>query len=158
PPRFIQVSTFQQRKATSWREIRAQSLRQHAGQYSGRVSEGCLMLLPEWLRSSSWAFLYWIAFLVALEPGNLQHALSMGHVLDLDGEALRICVASLLGCSTAPLILALGRRFPIGGARGWRGLAMHAAGAAALSVVLIVASCFLAAWLLLGAIVPAAAE
>ena len=108
------------------------------------------MLLPDWLRSSACAFLYWIVFLLALEPGNVLHAQSMGHTLDFDDEALRIGVAALLGCSTAPLILALSRRFPFSGSRGWRSIAIHAAGAATLSFALIVISCVLAAWMLMG--------
>ncbi len=116
------------------------------------------MLLPDWLRSSACAFLYWIVFLLALEPGNVLHAQSMGHTLDFDDEALRIGVAALLGCSTAPLILALSRRFPFSGSRGWRSIAIHAAGAATLSFALIVISCALAAWLLMGQIVPSLAD
>jgi len=114
--------------------------------------------LPDWLRSSGCAFLYWIVFLLALEPGNVLHANSMGHALDFDDEALRIGGAALLGCSTAPLILALSRRFPISGARGWQSIAIHAAGAATLSFGLIVISCVLAAWVLMGQIVPSVAE
>ena len=114
--------------------------------------------LPDWLRSIGCAFLYWIVFLLALEPGNVLHARSMGHALDFDDEALRIGGAALLGCSTAPLILALSRRFPISGTRGWRSIAIHAAGAATLSFVLIVISCVLAAWVLMGQIVPSVAE
>ena len=109
--------------------------------------------LPEWLRSTGCAFLYWIAFLLALEPGNVLHARSMGRTLDFDVEALRICVAALLGCSTAPLILALIHRFPLSGARG-RYIAIHAAAASTLSLVLILISCVLAAWLLQGRLVP----
>ena len=116
------------------------------------------MLSPQWLRGVGCAFLYWIVFLLALEPGNVQHALSMGHALDFDDEALRICAAALLGCSSAPLILALSRRFPISGSGGWRSVAILSAGAAAVSFVLIVVSCVLAAWLLLGEVVPSAAE
>jgi hypothetical protein len=81
----------------------------------------------------------------------------MGHALEFDDEAWRICGAALLGCSTAPLILALSRRLPLSGRRGWRSIAIHAAGAAALSFVLIVVSCFLAAWVLMGQIAPPAA-
>lgn len=114
--------------------------------------------LPDWLRSTGCALLYWLVFLLALEPGNVLHARSMGHALDFDDEALRIGCAALLGCSTAPLILALSRRFPISGARGWRSIAIHAAGAVTLSFVLIVISCVLAAWVLMGEIVPSLAE
>ena len=116
------------------------------------------MLSSQWLRSIGGAFLYWIFFLLALEPGNILHASSMGHPLDFDDEALRICGAALLGCSTAPLLLVLSRRFPISGARAWRSIVIHSAGAAALSCALIVASCVLAAWVLMGQIVPSASE
>lgn len=116
------------------------------------------MLLPDWLRSGACAFLYWILFLLALEPGNVLHAQNMGHTLDFDDEALRIGAAALLGCSTAPLIRALSRRFPVSGTRGWRSIAIHAAGAATLSFGLIVISCVLAAWIVMGQIVPSGAE
>jgi two-component system, LytTR family, response regulator len=114
--------------------------------------------LPDWLRNIGCAYLYWIAFLLALEPGNILHARSMGHTLDFDREALRIGIAALLGCSTAPLILALNRRFPIFGADGWRSMAIHASGAAALSCVLILISCVLAAWVLMAKPSPTADE
>lgn len=110
--------------------------------------------LPDWLRSVGGAFLYWVVFLLALEPGNVLHARSMGRTLDFDVEALRICVAALLGCSTALPILALIHRFPISGARTWRSVAIHAAAAATLSLVLILISCVLAAWLLQGQFAP----
>jgi hypothetical protein len=113
---------------------------------------------PEWLRSIGGAYLYWVVFLLALEPGNILHARSMGHTLAVDREALRIGVAALLGCSTAPLILALNRRFPIFGAGGWRSIAIHVAGAATLSFVLIMISCVLAAWVLMGKPAPSADE
>ena len=115
-------------------------------------------LMPDWMRSTGGAFLYWILFLLALEPGNVLHARSMGHSLDFDVEALRITVASLLGCSTAPLLIALVRRFPLTGARVGRSIAVHAAAAATLSLVLILISCVLAAWFLLGQDIPAMAD
>jgi hypothetical protein len=119
---------------------------------------GVSMLSSDFLRSIGCAFAYWLVFLLALEPGNVLHASSMGHALDFDAEALRIGGAALLGCSTAPLVLALSRRFPISGTRDWRSIAIHAAGAAVLSFALIVVSCVLAAWVLMGKLVPAAAE
>ena len=68
------------------------TLRVAAVSYSSPcVRERCFMLSPQWLRGVGCAFLYWIVFLLALEPGNVQHALSMGHALDFDDEALRIC-------------------------------------------------------------------
>ena len=70
--------------------------------------------LPDWLRSTACAFLFWIIFLLALEPGNVLHARSMGRTLA--NSMTRPCasaVAALLGCSTAPALMALGRRFPL---------------------------------------------
>lgn len=115
-------------------------------------------MLPDWLRSIGCALLYWIVFLLALEPGNVLHANSMGHALEFDDEVLRIGGAALLGCSTAPLILALTLRFPISSTRGWRSIAIHAAGAAAVAFGLIVVSCVLAAWVLMGQIAPSVAD
>ena len=115
------------------------------------------MLSPHGRPTIGGAFLFWIVFLLALEPGNVMHASSMGHSLDFGDEALRIC-AALLGCSTAPLILVLSRRFPISGTRGWRTIAIHSVGAAAVSLMVVVVSCVLAAWVLMGEIVPTAAE
>jgi len=114
--------------------------------------------LPDWLRSCGCAFAYWIVFLLALEPGNILHARSMGHVLAFDREALRIGVAALLGCSTAPLLVALNRRYPVLDRQKTRSLAIHAAGAASLSCVLILISCLLAAWILMGKPLPTVPE
>ena len=106
--------------------------------------------LPDWLRACGCAYVYWIMFLLALEPGNVLHARSVGSLLAFDREALRIGVASLLACSTAPLILALNRRYPIFAGGYSRSIAIHAAGAATLSCVLILISCLLAAWMFMG--------
>ena len=64
-----------------------------------------LRQLPPWLRSAGYGYLYWLVFLVALEPGNVLRALNMGHTLQLDIEIARICVAALLGASVSPLLV-----------------------------------------------------
>jgi hypothetical protein len=110
--------------------------------------------LPVWLRSTVCAYLYWVVFLLALEPGNVLRAQSLGRSLDFDTEALRIAIAALLGCSTAPLIVALLKRFPLSGTRASRSIGIHAAAAVTLSFVLILISCVLAAWVLQGQAVP----
>jgi len=86
-------------------------------------------------REFALGFLYWLTFLVALKPIDI-----------LDGpEALRIATASLLGALSAPLVLALIRRFPIeAGPRLSRHLAIHAASATAIAFGLIAVSCALA--------------
>jgi DNA-binding LytR/AlgR family response regulator len=87
-------------------------------------------------------FLYWLTFLVALEPGNL---LELNGQFLLSSEVLRIAGASLLGAMSAPVILALLRRFPLeAGARFAPRAAMLGLGAFALAFVLIAASCVLA--------------
>ena len=117
-----------------------------------------LRQLPPWLRSAGYGYLYWLVFLVALEPGNVLRALNMGHTLQLDIEIARICVAALLGASVSPLLVALTRRFPLPGSRGWRNASIHALGAVGLAFMLIVVSCFLAAWILLGDAFPTLAD
>jgi two-component system, LytTR family, response regulator len=117
-----------------------------------------LRQLPPWLRSTGYGYLYWLVFLVALEPGNVLRALNMGHTLELDIEIARICVAALLGASVSPLLVALTRRFPLPGSRGWRNASIHALGAVGLAFMLIVVSCFLAAWILLGDVLPTLAD
>lgn len=87
---------------------------------------------------------WWAVFLLALEPGNLLRAASVGHPLPFGSEALRIAGASLLGAASAPAVLLLTRRFPVKGAGRWRNGAAQAAGIAALAVGLIVVSCLLA--------------
>jgi two-component system LytT family response regulator len=110
--------------------------------------------LPGTARAIGYAFLFWLAFLLALEPGNVLHARSLGHTLALDREALRIGIAALLGSSVTPLLILLSRRFPVASARRSRHLAVHVVGAAALSFALILVSCFLAAWALQGKLLP----
>ena len=114
--------------------------------------------LPAWLRSVCIGFLYWLMFLLALEPGNVLHARSLGHTLDIDRQALRISGAALLGSSVTPILLALLRRFPLVSAAGWRNALIHAAGAAGLSFGLILVSCFLAAWVLMAQALPSVAD
>jgi len=110
------------------------------------------------LRASGCVYLYWIVFLLALEPGNVLHAMNLGRPLEFDTEALRICLAALLACSSAPLLIALTRRFPLSGVRRARHIAIHATGAAAIAFVLIVISCFLAAWILMSKPLPSMSE
>jgi two-component system, LytTR family, response regulator len=116
------------------------------------------VLIPDWLRGTGFAYLYWVVFLIALEPGNILRARGMGHSLDFETEILRIAVAALLGCSTAPLSGALARRFPLTGARAWQHIAIHAGAAAVLSAVLILVSCVLVAWIFQGQALPSPAD
>jgi len=93
-------------------------------------------------------FLYWLAFMAALEPGNLMHALAAGFHPHWSREALRLLLAGLLGASVTPALVLLARRFPITGSSMIAPVAAQAIGALILAPVLILASCCLAAWIL----------
>lgn len=96
-------------------------------------------------RQFALGFLYWLFFLLVLEPDNVVRALRMGSGLLWSQEVMRIAGASLLGASVTPLLFTLVRRFPLEGKDGWRNGAVQAVGAMALAAILIAASCILAA-------------
>jgi two-component system, LytTR family, response regulator len=114
--------------------------------------------IPGWIREDAYGFLYWLAFLVALEPDNALRAIRAGHELALDHEALRISIASLLGASVTPFLLWLTRRFPLLGPSRWRPALVHTVSTAGVAFGLIVASCFLAAWVFERKWLPSVAE
>lgn len=95
-------------------------------------------------REVRFGLLYWLVFLIALEPGNIARATAAGVPLAWDQELLRIVAAGLLGAFATPVVGALIRRFPIEGDAVRRHLAVHGAGAAALAFGLIAVSCLLA--------------
>jgi hypothetical protein len=102
--------------------------------------------LPGWLEPLSYGFLYWLVFLLVLEPDNVSRAMQMGHSLPFGIEAARILAAALLGAMATPVLTMLTRRFPLVCADRWRHAVIHLAGNACLAFLLIVASCFLGAW------------
>lgn len=95
-------------------------------------------------------FLFWLTFLLALEPGNVMRAHGAGLSLAWDRELVRIIGAAAIGALSAPVVFALVRAFPVEGRHRWRNLALHAAGAIALAVALVAVSCLLAALLGVG--------
>lgn len=99
-----------------------------------------------------------MAFVLVLEPDNVVRAVRSGHGVTFDHEALRILAASLLGASATPLLLWLTRKYPILGPRRWRHVLLHLAAAVALALALIIASCFLAAWVFARRWLPSIAE
>jgi DNA-binding LytR/AlgR family response regulator len=86
-------------------------------------------------------FVYWLALVVVLEPGNVVR----GAVLPLGWEAMRLVVAGALGAAVTPAVFALTRRFPIEGTAWWRRAAVHLAGDAGLAAGLVVVAGVLAA-------------
>jgi LytTr DNA-binding domain len=124
-----------------------------------------ISLHPRWFRSLpaslvnlGYGFLYWLAFLLVLEPDNVLRAHAAGHSVDVGHEALRMVVAASLGASTTPAVLMLTRRFPLLGPGRLRHALVHSAGTAGLALGLIVASCFLAAWGYDGSWLPSIAD
>jgi hypothetical protein len=91
--------------------------------------------------------LYWLAFLLALEPGNLVRAAAAGLHPGLGAEGLRIALASLLAAPTCPLILALARRRPVAGAGWGRNALIHAAVLGVTAPSLIVIGGLAATWM-----------
>ena len=87
-------------------------------------------------------FVYWLAFVLVLEPANVMRA--GGNSLVLAQEFLRIGGASLIGAAVTPVIFALVKRWPMEGPQ-WRRHALILAGASVVCAAgLIVVSCLLA--------------
>ena len=105
-----------------------------------------------WLWRSGWGsgFLFWCAFLLALEPDNLVRAARAGAALTWSGESARIGGAALLGAGVSPAMVILLRRWPMRRDRPSR-LALHMFVAAALSAGLVITAHILAAAFLRGA-------
>lgn len=96
----------------------------------------------------AFGFLYWLAFLLVLQPGNILRAAGS---LDPLQETLRIGGAALLGAITTPGLVALVRRWPpVTTGR----LTIAALCAITVSTGLIAASCLLAPLVLRGDFPP----
>ncbi len=92
-------------------------------------------------REVALGFVYWLALVVVLEPGNALR----GATLPLGWEAMRLVAAGLLGAAITPAVFALTRRFPIEGETRWQRAAIHGAADAGLAVALILVAGVLAA-------------
>jgi two-component system LytT family response regulator len=97
-------------------------------------------------REFALGFIYWLAFVLLLEPGNVLAAQHAGRSLDVGREALRMVGAAALGGAATPLTLWLVRRYPVRGDGAWRNALLHTLACVALAALLIVVSCPLAAW------------
>lgn len=113
---------------------------------------------PAVWRWTGLAFLYWLACMSALEPGNLAGMTDAGARPVWGFELLRLGVAAALGASATPALLWLARRLPVERPLRVGRLATLALALSALAVALILASCVLAALVQRGEIVPTAAE
>jgi len=102
-----------------------------------------LHLARRTLRDLGLGFLYWLTFVLVLEPGNLLRwtppdAAAWAH------ELLRLAGAGVLGAAATPFILALTRRLPIEGPDAWRRGALHLIFCLTMAFLLVVVSCLLA--------------
>ena len=99
-----------------------------------------------YLREGLYGLLYWLMFLLVLEPDNVFRAVRGGYALGFDHEVLRIGVAAVLGAGATPLLMGFIRRCPVVGPGRWRHRLAHAVAIPGLALGLILVSCFLAAW------------
>ncbi len=113
---------------------------------------------PISLTPQLYGFLYWLVFLLVLEPDNVQRATEAGYVLPWGLEIARIVAAAVLGAIATPAVTILARRFPLLGADRWRNVSIYLGANVGLAFLLIVASCFLAAWGFERQITPSLAE
>jgi hypothetical protein len=102
--------------------------------------------LPVLARQIAFGFLYWLAFLLVLEPDNVLRMIQAGGGPAWREEVARIAVASFLGGLTTPLLLALVRNYPIEGTASRRHAAIEAIASALIASTLIFISCVLADW------------
>jgi hypothetical protein len=112
-----------------------------------------------WLAPLFGGFLYWVMFLLALEPDNVLRASQAGYVLPLGLETIRITGAAVLGATVTPFLTWLTSLAPLtGGTRLWQHAAIHLICNTCLALLLIVVSCFLVAWGFERQLVPSLAE
>jgi LytTr DNA-binding domain len=92
-------------------------------------------------------FVYWLVFLLVLEPGNVLRFAEGGLSFPFVHEAIRIVGAALLGMAATPFLIPfqpLGSAEPFG--RRLSKVGLFVVGNAGISFGLILTSCVLAAW------------
>lgn len=109
---------------------------------------------PSVVRWTAISFVYWLVFMGALAPGNIENAIAAGATPDLARETVRLLGAGLLGASVTPLLLRLAARLPVSGDARWGNLALQALAVAVLAPALIAVSCLLAGWAFAGELIP----
>lgn len=92
--------------------------------------------------------LFWLAFLLMLEPGNIVRAAAARTEVAMAQEAIRIALASLLAGATAPLQFRLVRYFPVERERLLKNASIHLLASASLAFCLIVIAFSLAPFVL----------
>jgi two-component system, LytTR family, response regulator len=102
--------------------------------------------LLSFARQIAFGFLYWLAFLLVLEPDNILRAIQAGGGLAWGEEVARIAGAGILGGLASPLLLALVQNYPIEGTARWRHAAIEVFSSALMAAGLIFVSCVFADW------------
>jgi len=97
--------------------------------------------LARWAREFCLGYVYWLGFLLVLEPGNI---LGSGGGLAWSEETIRILGAALLGGGVTPALLALVRLYPVEGKFRWRHALVQAGVTIGVAAGLILLSCLLA--------------
>jgi hypothetical protein len=105
-----------------------------------------VLRLPNVARQIAFGFLYWLAFLLVLEPDNILRSIQAGMGLAWGEEAARIVGAAILGGLASPLLLALVQNYPIEGSARWRHAAIETFDGALMAAGLIFLSCIFADW------------
>jgi len=92
-------------------------------------------------------FLYWLVFLLVLEPGNALRFAQAGQPFPFVHEITRIFGASLLGMAATPFLIPLhAERSAKSAAQRLPRIGLFIAGNAGVALGMILASCVLAAW------------
>lgn len=90
-------------------------------------------------------FLFWIAFLLVLQPGNVARAALAGNSLSFGRETVRIIGAGIIGAASTPVVLVLSRKYLTSPYR-LRSVSLLLIWLIALAGALNVVSSFVAAW------------
>jgi two-component system LytT family response regulator len=99
------------------------------------------------LREGAVGFVFWLGFVLILEPGNLVRAAHAGLPVSWTNEALRMACAGLVGAPTWPLISWLSRRLPVRGPNAPRNAALLLVCIAGLATMMILLGAIASRWL-----------
>lgn len=92
-------------------------------------------------------FLFWLAFLLVLQPGNISRAMVAGYALSFERETIRIIGAGIIGAASTPIVFWLVRRYAATAIPKLRNVALLVLWLIALAAALNVLSSFAAAWI-----------
>ncbi len=93
-------------------------------------------------------FVYWLALVLVLEPGNIARAFDRGGSLPLGDEIIRLLGAASLGSVATLAVFALVRRMPVEGEDAARRALLHVLADAGIAIGMIVVAGVLAALIL----------